>query len=384
MKKVLMLASVASMIDQFNMQNISILKEKGYEVHVAANFKQGSTSSNKRIEQFKKELNYLNIPFYQIDFSRNVKNISQNIKAFNQIKKLMKDNKYEFVHCHSPIGGVCGRLAAKSTKTKVIYTAHGFHFYKGAPIINWLLYYPIEKYLSYITDILITINKEDYGIAINKMNAKSTYYVPGIGVNTNRFSNLCIDVNNKRKELGVSSNSIIILSIGELSKRKNHEVVIRALSEFNNSDIHYFIVGKGEFKVFLENLASDLNISNNVHFLGFRSDIDEICNISDIFCFPSKQEGLPVALMEAMASGLPVICSEIRGNTDLIQHENGGYLCNPSEVSDFAKFINILTQNRKLREEFGNYNMKYINKFDTKIVNCKMKSIYDSIDINIH
>lgn len=379
MKKVLMLASVASMIDQFNMQNISILKEIGYEVHVAANFEQGSTSSNERMEQFKKELNYLNIPFYQIDFSRNVMNIPRNIKAFNQIKKLMKDNKYEFVHCHSPIGGVCGRLAAKITKTKVIYTAHGFHFYKGAPIINWLLYYPIEKYLSYITDILITINKEDYDIAMNKMNAKSIYYVPGIGVDTNKFSNLCIDAKRKRKELGISPNSIIILSIGELSKRKNHEVVIRALSELSNPNIHYFIAGKGVLKEFLENLSKELNINTNVHLLGFRTDIDELCNISDIFCFPSKQEGLPVALMEAMASDNAIICSNIRGNSDLIKDGVGGYLCNPNSTFEFKTAINKLIYDKKLCCEMANFNRVNIEKFSINIVKEKMHEIYNYI-----
>ena len=172
MKKVLMLASVASMIDQFNMQNISLLQEQGYEVHVAANFEQGSTSSKERVEQFKKELKEKNVLYFQIDFSRNVSNIPQNIKAYKQIKKLLVNNKYEFIHCHSPIGGVCGRLAAKVTNTKVIYTAHGFHFYKGAPKFNWMIYYPIEKVLSYITDVLITINKEDYELAKKKDESK--------------------------------------------------------------------------------------------------------------------------------------------------------------------------------------------------------------------
>lgn len=384
MKKVLMLASVASMIDQFNMQNISILKEKGYEVHVAANFEQGSTSSNERMEKFKVELNDLNIPFYQIDFSRNVMNIPQNMKAFNQIKKLMKYNKYEFVHCHSPIGGVCGRLAAKLTKTKVIYTAHGFHFYKGSFKVNWMIYYPIEKCLSYITDVLITINKEDYNLAKQKMKAKQIEYVPGIGVDVDKFKHLQIDKLSKRKEIGVPEDAIMLFSVGELNKNKNHEIIIKSLAELNNFNIHYCIAGRGELDKYLIQLSKDLNVSDNIHLLGFRSDVAELYKCSDIFCFPSYREGLSVSLMEAIASGLPVICSEIRGNTDLIQHENGGYLCNPSKVSDFSKFINILVKNKELRKSFGNYNMEYIDKFDVEIVNERMKFIYNSIEINTH
>lgn len=379
MKKVLMLASVASMIDQFNMQNISILKEKGYEVHVAANFEQGSTSSSERMEQFKKKLNYLNIPFYQIDFSRNVMNIPQNIKAFNQIKKLMKGNKYEFIHCHSPIGGVCGRLAAKWSKTKVIYTAHGFHFYKGSSKINWMIYYPIEKCLSYITDVLITINKEDYELAKKKMNAKKIEYIPGVGVDTNKFGSVDIDKFEKRKELGLSENNIVLLSVGELNKNKNHEVVIRALAKLSNPNIHYIVAGRGNLELYLKELLKKLNMVNNVKLLGFRNDISELYRISDIFCFPSYREGLSVALMEVMASGLPVVCSKIRGNVDLIDHKRGGFLCNLNSVEEFEIYIKELVNDTDKRKRMSEYNRSIIEQYDITIVNQKMKNIYNSI-----
>ncbi len=193
MKKVLIVASVASMIDQFNMQNINILKQQGYEVHVAANFEKGSTISEERLLEFKKELKNLNVLYFQVDFSRRIGNIGQNIKAYKQIKEIIKQNKYKFIHCHSPIGGVCGRIAAKTTGTKVMYTAHGFHFYKGAPMKNWVLYYPIERVLSYLTDVLITINNEDYELSKNKMKSKSLYYIPGVGVDVSNFSDIKVD-----------------------------------------------------------------------------------------------------------------------------------------------------------------------------------------------
>lgn len=380
MKKVLMLASVASMIDQFNMQNIGILQEQGYDVHVAANFEEGSTSSKERVEQFKKELKEKKISYFHIDFSRNVYNIPQNIKAYKKIKKLLIDNNYKFIHCHSPIGGVCGRLAAKLTNTNVIYTAHGFHFYKGAPKLNWMIYYPIEKVLSYITDVLITINKEDYELANKKMKAKKIYYVPGIGIDTKKYKKLEVDKNNKRKELNIPEDCTMLLSIGELSKRKNHEVVIRALSKIDNPNLQYVIVGRGNLEDYIMKLSKELGIEDKVKLLGFRTDVGEICKISDIFCFPSIQEGLPVALMEAMACGLPVVCSNIRGNTDLIEDNLGGFLCNTKDVEKFIESIDIIANNYALRNNMRINNLKNIYKFDIKFISKNMNEIYYSMN----
>ena len=185
--KVLILASVASMIDQFNMSNIDILISLGYEVHVACNFEKGSTCSQEKIVQLKKKLGEIEVKYYQIDFTRSVFNILQDVKAYRQVKRIMVENSYKFIHCHSPIGGVIGRLACKSTHTRCIYTAHGFHFYKGAPIKNWIVFYPIEKWLSKYTDVLITISKEDYNRAKNKFKMKQLEYIPGVGVDIEKF-----------------------------------------------------------------------------------------------------------------------------------------------------------------------------------------------------
>ncbi|WP_270658903.1 glycosyltransferase family 4 protein [Paraclostridium bifermentans] len=379
MKKVLMLASVASMIDQFNMQNIAILQELGYSVDVAANFEQGSTSSNDRMEKFKNELKEKNISYFQIDFSRDITKVIQNIKAYKQVEKLLKDNKYEFIHCHSPIGGVCGRIASRITGTKVIYTAHGFHFYNGGPIINWMIYYPIEKICSYFTDVLITINNEDYKLANKKMKAKQVYYVPGVGVDTEKFKDIVVDKDCKRKELGISNNDIMLLSVGELSKRKNHEVIIKALSKIEDGRIHYFIAGRGELENYLIDLAKSIGVEERVHLLGFRIDIQELVKVADIFCFPSKQEGLPVALMEAMASGLPCICSKIRGNSDLIKNKEGGYLCNDFSVEEFSSRIGNLSTNKRLIQQMSDYNKSVIKLFDVNTVNSKIRKIYKNL-----
>lgn len=379
MKKVLILASVGSMIDQFNTANINLLKKLGYEVHVAANFENGNTSSKERMNEFKKELDEKKILYYQIDFSRNILNIGYNIKAYKQIKNLLKKNNYKFIHCHSPIGGVCGRIAAKLTKTKVIYTAHGFHFFKGSSIFSRIVYYPIEKLLSYITDILITINREDYNLAKNNMKAKSVYYVPGIGIDYNKYINKIVNNEEKRKSIGIKADDIMVLSVGELNKNKNHEIVIKALSNIKNSRIHYCIAGKGELSDDLKKLSKQLNIDKNVHILGFRKDITELYKISDIFCFPSYREGLSVALMEAMASSLPVVCSKIRGNVDLIQENKGGYFCNVEDIDSYTFFLDKLSNNKNIRYEMGKYNERFVKSFGIDIVERKMLEIYKEV-----
>ena len=197
------MASVASMIDQFNMDNIKILQQLGYQVDVACNFLEGNTCSNEKIQNLKETLNLLSVNYYQIDFTRNVTNIKRDIIAYQQLKKVISENKYNFIHCHSPIGGAIGRIIAYVAKTKVIYTAHGFHFYSGAPIKNWMIYYPIEKALSHYTDILITITLEDYDRARKKLRAKKTRYIPGIGVDTKKFQRSDSIRKEVREELGL-------------------------------------------------------------------------------------------------------------------------------------------------------------------------------------
>lgn len=371
MRRVLMLASVASMIDQFNMPNIELLQQMGYEVHVACNFEKGSTCTDEKIHELKKRFNQIQVKFFQIDFERNVMKINQDLKALNQVLTLARKYHYAFIHCHSPIGGVVGRLVGHKTNTKVIYTAHGFHFYKGAPIQNWLIYYPIEKFLSRFTDVLITINREDYHRAKKKFYAKKVEYVPGVGVDIEKFRNVKVNVPEKRKELGLYPEETVLLSVGELNKNKNHEVVIRALAKLHRPNVKYLLVGQGTLKEYLENLAKKLGVENQVIFLGFRKDVAEIYKIADIFVFPSKREGLSVALMEALASGLFCIASDIRGNEDLVSHGRNGELVEISDITKWKKYI----------ERYGCKNDGQIcegnlYQFSLRKIQSKMEKIY--------
>lgn len=387
MKQALIVASVASMIDQFNMPNIRLLKDMGYEVSVAANFENGSTCSNEKIEKLKENLKELDVNFYQIDFSRNVLNFIGNLKAFNQLKRVAKSIKFDLVHCHSPIGGLITRFVFnkyRKSGTKVIYTAHGFHFFKGASFKNWFIFYPIEKICSYLTDVLITINTEDYALAQKKMKAKQICYIHGIGIDLKKFHSYSEEeILTKRAELNISDNEIMILSVGELSERKNHKIVIEALSKIKNFNFKYFIVGKGKLKSYLEQIISDYNLSDRVRLLDFRTDVSELCSAADFFIFPSLQEGLPVALMEAIACKTVVLCSNIRGNTDLIKAKK--YLFNPSNSDDLSSALLEFLEG-KTREQFLNENKmqtdtnyENLRKFGLEKVFTENQILYNQI-----
>lgn len=370
-KRVLILASVASMIGQFNRDNISLLQEMGYKVDVACNFKNGSTFSEESAKQLKKELIEQGVRCFHVDFSRSPVQIGKHVQCYRTVKRLMIENQYLFCHCHSPIGGAIARIAGHATKTKIIYTAHGFHFYKGASVLNWAIYYPIELLLSYWTNCLITINKEDYYRAKYKFHAKKTVYIPGVGIDSKRFQNLGISREQKRQELGLSKEDIFILSVGELNKNKNHEVVVRALAGLKGQNIVYMIAGEGNQKEHLKTLAEENGVS--LRLLGFREDICSLLEAADVFAFPSKREGLSVSVMEAMFMKKPVIASKIRGNTDLIKDGENGLLVHPNTVEAWEQGMH------KMINTIGTYHLgekKRLKSLEKKNINEKMMQIY--------
>lgn len=376
MKKMLMLASVASMIDQFNIPNIEILQQQGYEVHVACNFQKGNTCSEERISELKKLLFKMNVQYFQIDFSRNVMKVNEVIKAYKQVKKICIQEKYDFIHCHSPIGGVIGRLVGHVMHIKVIYTAHGFHFFKGAPFINWLIYYPVEKWLSRYTDVLITINQEDYERAKKKFKAKRVIKIPGIGLNTKKIFDKKVDRNEIRKQIQVPQEAFMIISVGELNTNKNQEVIIRAMKEVRDKDIYYVLCGIGSKKEYLEKLCRELGIEDNVRFLGFRNDVIDLCKAADVFAFPSLREGLGMAALEGMATGLPIITSDIHGINDYSIDGISGYRCGRKNIKDYVRAIRNIKENEKLKEQMKEYNLFIVKNFDSSKTSDIMKKIY--------
>lgn len=380
MKRVLMLASVASMIDQFNMPNIALLQKLGYEVDVACNFIEGNTCSDERVAELKQKLQDMHVHCYQIDFARNIKHMGQNMKALWQVEALMKQNTYEFCHCHSPIGGVVARIAGHRTRTKVIYTAHGFHFYQEAPVMNWLVYYPVEKMLSRWTDVLITINHEDYKLAKKKFKMKKLTYVPGIGIDTQREGLSQKEKEEKRKELGIPQAAFLITNAAEFTPNKNQKTVIEAIEQLHNPNIYFVMCGIGEKKAELEQYVKEHGLEEHIRFVGFRNDLHEILQTSDCFVLSSFREGLSVALMEAMAEGLPVVCSRIRGNVDLIKDGKGGILVSPENKEDYeAAFRKLYEMKHKELAAFqrmGQVNAENVKSFGRTAVEGLMENVY--------
>lgn len=385
--KVLIAASVASMIDQFNLPNIRLLQKLGYEVHIACNFKEGNTCSAKRIRNLQEGLKEMQAMWHQWDCPRNPGNVLQCHRAYRQLWELTRQYAFAWIHCHSPLGGALARIVAYRRGIRVIYTAHGFHFYRGAPLKNWIVYYPVEKLLSYGTDLLITVNQEDYCFARHRLRQKKTCHIPGVGIDVEKFRPLDKEQKRMRRKqfclkYRIPREAIVLLSVGELSRRKNHQLVLSALAELAREDVYYVICGRGAYRKKLIRQAERLGISSRVRMIGFQEDMARIYQSADMFVFPSLQEGMPTALMEAMAAGLPCIVSDIRGSRELVTEQGGSrFQLYPGR----ARFVNTQLQEQMTRlleqpqlwERYGRHNQEKVKSYDITVVNKKMKHIYE-------
>jgi len=322
----------------------------------------------------------LPVHLYDSHTYRRLTALKDNITAFKNLSKVLRENNIEVIHCNTPVGGLVGRLCGKKFKTKhVIYTAHGFHFYKGAPLINRTLFKWAEQIMAHWTDVIITMNQEDYDAAkkFRLRKGGKVYKVHGVGITLSEYESIVVDRHQKRTELGLKDTDIVCISAGDIVARKNYGVAIEAIAKANNPNLHYLICGVGSEKEKLEARAKELGIGKQIHFLGFRKDVKELLKISDIFLFTSLQEGLPRSLMEAMAVGLPAVVSRIRGNVDLMEEGKGGYLCDPHDADAFAKAISMC--NADTRQKMGTYNLGKIKSYDISVVKQEIKKIYKEI-----
>lgn len=372
MKKVLFVATVVKThIMEFHIPYLKMFKDLGWETAVAA---------RNDYENPKECIIPYCDTYYNVNFERFPLKPS-NITAYRQLRKIINENEYDIVHCHTPVGGVLGRLAASQIRkkgAKVIYTAHGFHFFTGASALNWAIYYPIERIMAHYTDALITINKEDYERA-KHFKAGKVYYVPGVGIDLKKFHVGHVDKNGKRKELGIAAEDFVLLSVGKLSSMKNHEVIIRSMGELKKQgkleQIKYIVCGQGELEQYLRKLTEEMEITDSVIFLGYRNDISEICNCSDLFMFMSIQEELPIALMEAMASGLPSVCSVALGNRGLIENGVSGVMIE-NNIEEVSSVICKLKEDKEFRNNIAIMGKKAIQKFDLLSVENGINKIY--------
>lgn len=364
-KKVLFTSHTAN-FSKFNRPFMRWFKEQSYEIHYASAGEEEVLDCDKH---------------FTVPFSRNPLKIS-NVEALRQLKKILSENKYDIIHTHTPVGSVITRLAARKARkngTRVIYTAHGFHFFKGAPILNWLTYYPIEKIMANYTDTLITINKEDYELAKSKFNT-DVRYVAGVGIDQEKFDTVLQPKEKleKRASLGLNKNDFVILYLAELSKRKNQLWLIRSIAGAlrDNPDIHLLLAGQDSLKGECQKLTKELDLESSIHFLGYRKDVVELLNIADLAVSSSLQEGLPVNIMEAMYIGLPIVAVDCRGSRDLIKNDANGFIIERDRSQEFAERLLYLKEKENLRNAIANKNKLSISPYQLKEIIPNMAHIY--------
>jgi len=371
-KKVLLVATVSGFIPQFELNNVKILLDKGYEIHYASNFQNPHYGNdNSKIEK-------MPIILHQVDFVRSPLRVSQNIQAYKQLKKILQKEKFDFVHCHTPIASFLTRVIAHfDNKIPVIYTAHGFHFYKGAPLVNWLIYYPVERFLAYWTKILLVINNEDLMIA-KKWKTVTVFKVPGPGLELNKFDCENFDKNAFRASLNITMDQVVLISVGELNNNKNQEVILKALGKLQNKDIHLVLCGDGNKMIKLKKLAMKLKISSQVHFMGYCTNVIPYLKSADIYISSSKREGLGMAALEAMALGLPIIASDTRGTREFLFNGVNGIVCKKNKSCYYITAIQkmLYTSDRNIMRKNS---LEIVKKFDVLICDTIMKKVYASI-----
>lgn len=377
MKKALFLTTISGFLQQFEMNDVKILQEMGYEVHYASNF------HNPVYEVNKEELRNKGIVLHQVGIQKSPKQIFENLKAFFQVRKIIVNEKIDMIHCHNPMGGVIGRLATLGLKKSVvvIYTAHGFHFYKGAPIINWLIYFPVEWLLAKITDWLITINKEDYTVATKYRfkNIDRIEWIPGVGILNDRFAPADGRRDEARRELNIPGDVFFVLSVGELNKNKNHKVIMQAIAKVENPKIYYGICGRGPMEAELQDIADELCIAKQVTLFGFRNDIPRMLAAADCFAFPSKREGLGIAALEAMAAGIPLITSDCRGTREYMKHGMNGLVCKSGTAEEYANAIKKMYEQADMRKKMSQKCLKTAEEFDVSVTDKIMRTVYRNL-----
>ena len=368
MKKVLFSATVDSHILHFHLPYLKWFKENGYEVHVATNGDQEIPYCDKKIK----------ISFERSPFKLN------NLKAIKQLMKVIMEEKYDIIHTHTPMGSVVTRLAAKKARKKygvrVIYTAHGLHFYKGAPLKNWLLFYPVEKYLSRYTDTIILINKEDYDLAKRKFKSKNIEYVPGVGIDEEKFNFKMTkkEKHDLRESLGLKDDDFVMIYPAELNGNKNQLLLINVMETLAKeySYIKLLLPGIDSCSGYYQRLVKEKKLDNNIKFLGFRTDIPKLLKMSDLAVSSSKREGLPVNIMEAMCVGLPIVASDCRGNRDLIHDDKNGYIVSLNNVNGFHDAI-VDVLNKSTKVDYISNSKEIIRPYTLKNVFENMKKIYN-------
>lgn len=375
-KEALIIANLIGFIG-FLWNDINVLEELGYKVSFAAN------AEIIAGENHQEELNNRGIKFYPLNFSSKNPFAKENLHAYTAVKNLIKKGDYDVIHCHTPIAGFITRLAAKNVRkkgTKVIYTTHGFAFTHLSPKKQWIGYYNFEKIASLYTDVIITINHEDFKNA-KTMLCKDVRIINGVGVDTNKYHNVNIDVDKYKQKNKIPRNKIIILSVGELSFRKNHQIIIKALGQLQNKEDYCYVIcgrevdGSGVAEM-LEKLAQECGIQ--LILLGHRADIPELIHCSDIGAIPSLREGLGLAGIQSLCAGVPLVGADVQGIKDYIVPGKTGFLCNPYDEFECRDAI-VKLSDPQLRDSMKKDCYEMAKRFDVTVSHKQMREIYTSV-----
>lgn len=384
MRNILILTTVSGFLDKFEKDDTRILQDMGYTVHYAANM-------NEQHYPFdEEEIRQMGIRIHHIDIARSPYMFRYNCRAAIQLRKIIRNNHICAIHCHTPVGGMLGRLmGCWFPDLKIVYTAHGFHFYKGAPFINNSVYYTVERVLARHTDILVVINKEDYENAkkFHLRKGGTVCRIPGVGLDLQRFRPLSPgEKQEARERLGIGREEYFIVSVGELNENKNQQIILRALDQMRKegadiSHIRYGICGDGFWKEKLQQQIADLRLEGIVTMYGYCSHVPEILGCADVSVFPSRREGLGMAGLEALALGIPLLAADNRGTREYMQPGMNGYFCKSDSVRDWIDGLERIRQmsaeERSRMEEICRKSVELFSKENTASI---MKLVYQDLD----
>ncbi len=375
MANFLFVTTISGFLPQFESGDADLAAQLGCKVFYASNF------DNPVYVFDKKDLIDKGIDLHQISVRKSPLCIKENLHAIKTLRALIDENDIDIIHCHNPMGGVTARVAAEFSKKHpyVIYTAHGFHFYKGAPVLNWILYYGAEKFLARWTDHIVTINAEDYKRALrfHVRGEDGVTRIGGVGCDSDRFKPMPEIKISKRKEIGIPEDAFHIVTAAEINDNKNQKVIIEALARMDDKDVYYSICGKGPNERFLKELIAKYGLEDRVRLLGYRTDMEEILQTADVFAFPSKREGFGIAAVEALLCGVPLIASDTRGANEYAKDGINSVVCRTGKSEEYAFAIRKLKSNPELLKRFSDNCRESAFDFTDGEVRKIMRPVYE-------
>lgn len=374
MKKILYVTTVSSTINAFLVPHIKYLIDQGYKVDVATNI----------TDDINADLINMGVKVFEVDFQRTPISL-KNSKAYKQIKEIQNKEQYDIVHVHTPVASFVTRYALRKEKNlKIVYTCHGFHFYKGGSAINWIVFYPLEKIAAKWTDTIVTINSEDYEIAkrFSLRNNGQVSKMHGVGIEKEKYVIENFDKSEYRKKLGLNDDDFVILVLAELNKNKNHIQLIKAMNLLKDKypNIKAIFAGTGPLEDDIKKQIKENGLEDKISLLGWRNDVKELINSSDLVGLFSKREGLGKCLLEAMICGKCVIATNTRGPRELIEDGKNGFLFEIDDYNKTAISIELIYKDINLRRLYSEQVIMKANNYLLDNVLKQLMRIYKNLD----